>query len=315
MRESSLQPQGVTAGTLSSVARRSASADPGVDVFRFPDSTDFVLPSAWGVKRYIKDNPKRFRTCSFCSLQQEALAHRDVELFVVPRGFDVAELPLKSIERPERCQPTREGWFVDRPRLFSVLEAMVSGEPLPPIQVSMTRGGSWRIENGFHRYFASLVLEYTEIPALRESHDRSSGRPVGDRLGLAGRKARCPILLQGVVDDGRRNSLQATVAAPKEDGAARPDERQREPLSACRPRYEPPAVRRARLLQEEQDRRRRELEQLATQFKRRALSREAIDRDQCQQMRRPSISYAEKALGRLKPAEPPSWDQEPSLPR
>jgi hypothetical protein len=232
----------------------------------------------------------------------------------VPRGFEVADVPLKYIERPERCLPTRGGWFVEKARLFSVLEAMIAGQPLPPIQLVMSDSGTWRVQNGFHRYFASLVLEYTEIPTMRECPVRLHRCPEEESLGAAGQKLDCCILIEICADDGRQTSLEAVVVPQKRSSAARPSKKQREPQHlACRSRYEPPAVRRERLLRQEQEQKKRDLRQRASEFRRKALSREAVNQEKCDQMRRPQVSYAEKASGRLKPAEPPSWEEEPFL--
>lgn len=76
------------------------------------------------------------------------------------RGFytyqELLILPLKDIQ-PERI------WRPDR--LLRVEEAILKGRALPPITVSENRG-SFTIEDGIHRYNASLDAGFTHIPAL-----------------------------------------------------------------------------------------------------------------------------------------------------
>ena len=70
--------------------------------------------------------------------------------FSAPAGLMVQDLPLKMIERPERFCSSEEAWLVDKDRLFSVLEAMITGHPLPPIQVHMWHlPGTYRLQQTF----------------------------------------------------------------------------------------------------------------------------------------------------------------------
>jgi len=236
--------------------------------------------------------------------------------FIVPDGFKVEDLPLKMIERPERSSEAKESWLVDKDRLFSVLEAMITGVPLLPIQVEATESGFLRVVNGFHRYYASVILRYSEISVLwvgRQQYPEQLGQAqVSEDCSPNSSRA---VLLEQPADDGTVICLEALVVAPKKHNCTTLGAKQRrpEPTATCRPRYEPPAVRlrRERLLREEQERKER-IERAAA-FRRKALSKEAVDQERCQQMRRASVTYAEKAMGRIKAAEPPKWEGEPAL--
>jgi len=295
-------------------SKRSFSADPGLDVFWLPDGSEFALPSAWGVKRYITQNPKRFRTSAFRSLEPGDLMHSEAGSvpFIVPAGFNARDLPLKMIERPERA--CIGSWLVDQDRLLSVLHAMITGVPLPPIQVESTESGCLKVVNGFHRYYASVILRYTEVPVLWSGLQKcpeQARRCVEDcRLPISG-----AMLLEETSDDGAVICVEALVVAPKKSNCTTlgANQRRQRPRGTCRPRYEPPAVRRERLLREEQQKKQRELTEKAVSFRMKALSKEAKDQERCQQMRRASVTYAEKAMGRLKAGEPPTWDEDPAL--
>merc|ERR1712224_863092 len=96
-------------------------------------------------------------------------------------------------------------------------------------------------------------------PLLRNDHCLEVGLPSvrlhrcpeEESLGAAGQKLDCCILIEICADDGRQTSLEAVVVPQKRSSAARPSKKQREPQHlACRSRYEPPAVRRERLLRQ-----------------------------------------------------------------
>merc|ERR1711939_248031 len=100
--------------------------------------------------------------------------------------------------------------------------------------------------------------------------------------GAAGQKLDCCILIEFFADDGRQTCLEAVVAPQKRSSAARPSKQQREPQHlSCRSRYEPPAVRRERLLRQEQEQKKRDLKQRASEFIRKALSWEALSQEKC----------------------------------
>lgn len=298
-RSASLPPKRI----WSTSSIRSASVDGGLDVFHFPDGTEFVLPSAWFVKQYINENPKRFRTSAYCSLN-----HGDFELRT---NFTLEDLPLKRIEKPERCQPTREGWFVEKDRLFSVFQAMIQGEPLPPVRVEINDAGCLRVANGFHRYYASVILGYSEIPVLRS-------RPVLGTKQLTACHEEFELNPEHVrhssEDDPAAYNEALTILPPKRGTIpSTPCKQQKHPPS-CRPRYEPPAARRERLLREAQEKKKQELNERAAAWKLKVVSKEALDQDRCQRMKKPSTLYAQKVVGlRAEASTLPCWDDEPVL--
>merc|ERR1719287_150176 len=87
--------------TLSESSRRSASADPALDTFSFPDGHEFELPRAWGVKQYILQNPRHFRTSAFRCLDPGDPLHSEggITCFSVPSGYKLEDIPLKRIQR------------------------------------------------------------------------------------------------------------------------------------------------------------------------------------------------------------------------
>jgi len=275
-----------------------------------------MFPSAWGVRDYINRSRCRFRMSSYRSLQPGE-SPADGDSFIIPEGFHVEDVPLKFIEKPERCQPAKDGWFVDRERLFSVLDAMISGQPLPPVRVAFTDAGSRRIENGFHRYFASLALGYIDIPVLQQ-HDVKQAMP---RRSLSNEKCirqDSPILIEGVTEKGVPITLEATVLVGKREDIDKPDTKKKDSMPAqSRPRWEPRAVREARLKREEQERRKNYLKHLSMQYAIETVSKTRLDQERCLTMAgyssRPNMTYAEKALGRSKSGQPPSWEDSPSL--
>lgn len=234
--------------------------------------------------------------------------------FNVPAGFKVDDLPLKMIERPERCSMVKGASAVDKDRLFSVIQAMIAGTPLPPIQVQATESGFLRVANGFHRYYASVILGYSEIPVLWIGEQKCSEQfgQASDDCSSSSSRA---FVLEAQADDGRTICLEAVILAPKNrNGTTLASGRRRQaPKVPCRPRYEPPAVRRERerLLREEQERQERIVK--AAAFRKKALSKEANDHVRCQQMRSAGVTYAEKAMGRTKAAAPPTWEGDPEL--
>lgn len=232
--------------------------------------------------------------------------------FIVPAGLKVEDKELKLIERPERCPSAKGSWLVDKDRLFSVLEAMISGVPLPPVQVEATESGFLRVANGFHRYYASAILGYTEIPVLwtgQEQLPAKSEQEWKDCRLSSGKQ----IFLEEPREDGSTACLEAIVVAPKHSAPPCKSKQQEPEPQVTRRKYEPPAVRAEKERLRRQEERRKQLLHKAEEFKKMATSKEANDGDHYQRMRRPTISYAEKAMGRIKAGEPPKWDDEPAL--
>jgi len=267
------------------------------------------------VKQNITQNPTRFKTCAYRSLQAGDVMQTEAgpRPFVVPAGSKVQDKELKMIERPERCPSAKGSWLVDKDRLFSVLEAMISGVPLPPVQVEATESGALRVANGFHRFYASVVLGYTEIPVLWNGHGQISKKLEPEwkdgRVSISK-----PILLEEAREDGTTACLEAVVVTPKKMAAPTRKTKEQVPEAVAPKKKWVPAWVRAeeeRRLRAEQ-KKKDEKEQVEA-FWRKATSKQANDCDHYQKMRRPTVSYAEKATGRIKAAEPPKWDEDPAL--
>jgi hypothetical protein len=86
----------------------------------------------------------------------------------------VATVPLIQIEPPSRNPEVRPEWRgFDRPRLISVLQGIVSGAEMPPVPLQVIANGheippapfTYRVCDGFHRFYASLVAGFTHLPA------------------------------------------------------------------------------------------------------------------------------------------------------
>lgn len=202
---------------------------------------------------------------------------------------------------------------------------MISGQPLPPIRVALTGiplhcAGSRRVENGFHRYFASLALGYTEIPVLQQNVVKDA-LPRHSTFDENRKQQDTPIIIEGVTEKGSPISLEATVLVGKREGFSEKKTKERNSMPApSKPRWEPRVVREARLKREEQERLKREeqerrkkhLEQLEALYVSETLSKKRLDKETCMKMADYSsgsnMTYAEKALGRSKPGPPPSWE-------
>lgn len=238
--------------------------------FYYPDGATFSLLSRWGVREYVCKNRRRFRLSSYVSLEPgDAWDSPEGRLtFEIPRTHEKVDIPITTVAKPLRDVPPRqhrarhkeelsqcskhwrhynqeipppssEGWFVQKERLLSLLSAMVAGKPLPPIAVDR-RYGPARITNGYHRYYASLILGYREIPVVCE------------------RTAPVP---QPAAGQKRRNKRQ------QRQHAAALREEPKPP-----PRWEPKAKRQERL-----ERERVERERLELQRQKAALAREVLE--------------------------------------
>jgi hypothetical protein len=238
----------------------------------------------------------------------------------VASGFKIEDVSLKMIERPERCLLTREGWFVDRDRFLSFLEAMTIGHALPPLRVEVTESGSLKVANGFHRYYCSIALGYTEIPVLwqwREHTINAEHWKDGKRCNRTVNGAsdcKAILLLNHTTEDGSDALVEALVLAPKTRSMTTLGARRKSQQSApCRLRYEPPAVRKERLRREEEERKQQQLAEKATNFAKNMFSKDLADSARRERMTQPPVTYAEKSCGRIRGPTPPSWDGEPEL--
>ena len=73
-------------------------------------------------------------------------------------------LPVSDIQAPRRDVGVR-GLHEDRTR--SLLRAFVEGTPVPPLEVHRLPEqitGQFSVRDGYHRYFASIALGFTNLP-------------------------------------------------------------------------------------------------------------------------------------------------------
>lgn len=91
------------------------------------------------------------------------------------------EYPLPSkcnlVLMSEVSQPKRDGdriWFRSEEAIKEILILMTQRTPLPPIEVfgkERKKADFYTVRDGFHRYYASLVLNYDFIPVKINNWD------------------------------------------------------------------------------------------------------------------------------------------------
>ena len=80
------------------------------------------------------------------------------------RGCEMVVVPLQSIEVLERAPNVAN---FHKQSALSILEAVRTGTPLPPIEISATdQVGRYKLYDGFHRYHLSRALGFTCVPAV-----------------------------------------------------------------------------------------------------------------------------------------------------
>ena len=77
-------------------------------------------------------------------------------------------IPLAEIECPRRNPGVtldRNGF--GRERMMNILIGIQRGDAMPPIQIEAADSGPrrFRLRAGFHRYYASLAVGYSYVPA------------------------------------------------------------------------------------------------------------------------------------------------------
>jgi hypothetical protein len=111
----------------------------------------FCIPDDWWAFAEIAD---------FCPLD---------ECYIPVHADDAELIPLADIEPFQRLVGV--GGF-RKYKIVPVLFGMQSPEPvLPPIQLQHSGKGAaypYQLHNGFHRYYASIAVGYSRIPALIE---------------------------------------------------------------------------------------------------------------------------------------------------
>lgn len=164
------------------------------DYFAFPGGEAWSLPQSWGCgdrARAWKRQPA-FKLTAYVCVRQDGDAWKDEvgkdQAYTISRDNQVVDVPIGRLQRPKRQRPRGQrsgGVFLERQRLERVLDAMVAGKPLPPVLVDAeSGGGGLKVANGFHRYFASLILGFRELPvecpkgwASPKSKDKARAAP------------------------------------------------------------------------------------------------------------------------------------------
>eukprot|EP00931_Biecheleriopsis_adriatica_P047983 TRINITY_DN27700_c0_g1_i1.p1 TRINITY_DN27700_c0_g1~~TRINITY_DN27700_c0_g1_i1.p1 ORF type:complete len:528 (-),score=55.93 TRINITY_DN27700_c0_g1_i1:210-1769(-) len=178
--------------------RSAEEASTDRDYFTHPDGTSWSLPCSWGIADRVRTWCNVHKLTGYRSLQQSGEVFWDEYgeevVFELPHGRVVKDIPMADMQprtrrQSMRCRnalstnvdwrtwalPTRpQRYFLCKERLWSVLDAMmdVPPKPLPPLRLD----DSGALSNGFHRYFASLVLGFTEIAVEAPQHPRRNAR-------------------------------------------------------------------------------------------------------------------------------------------
>jgi hypothetical protein len=87
---------------------------------------------------------------------------------------DAVLVPLVDIEPPYRVSAVVKDWHgFDRPRFISVLKGIVTGakiEPVPLLELPVFEFAPntyrFRVRNGFHRFYASIVAGFECLAAV-----------------------------------------------------------------------------------------------------------------------------------------------------
>ena len=78
-----------------------------------------------------------------------------------------ATWPVTVVPIPEVAAPVRNPGVVGlhRDRTVSLLRAITSNHPLPPIPVDRPPGQTrYRLRDGYHRYYISVALGFSHVP-------------------------------------------------------------------------------------------------------------------------------------------------------
>lgn len=74
-------------------------------------------------------------------------------------------IPLLSIESPKRA----EGILLfKKDRMIRILEGIRNSAPIPPIEIQTKETGDYpyTVHNGVHRFYASIAVGFTHVPAF-----------------------------------------------------------------------------------------------------------------------------------------------------
>jgi hypothetical protein len=84
-------------------------------------------------------------------------------------------VPLVRIEPPYRLCSVPKDWSgFDKERLVNVLRGIAMGADLPPVPLAVLPAGddltpapyTYRVRDGFHRFFASIAAGYVSLPVV-----------------------------------------------------------------------------------------------------------------------------------------------------
>lgn len=72
-------------------------------------------------------------------------------------------VPITEVEPPHRIDGL---WFRDRHTVVKLLQSIRNGVALPPIEVwsKGKRSALYTVRDGFHRFYLSIAVGFTEIP-------------------------------------------------------------------------------------------------------------------------------------------------------
>merc|ERR1712072_1089536 len=101
----------------------------------------------------------------------------------------------------------RASYFLNRERLDSVLNAMMADPPKPLLPLQLDEYGA--LADGFHRYYASLILGFSEAAVLCQRRVEVPRGRTGRWMSSRQREAlRAQKAQRAAERDGRRRTLQ-----------------------------------------------------------------------------------------------------------
>merc|ERR1740129_1146588 len=143
------------------------------DFFAFPDGHTWSVPASWKCREKAEQwrRHSASKMQSYTSLRQDGESWLDEfdkqQVYHLSSACKVVDFPLRFVAKPRRARPRSancSGCSLERDRLERVMDAMIAGKPLPPVLLEVAPGAPAKVANGFHRYFASLILGFTELP-------------------------------------------------------------------------------------------------------------------------------------------------------
>jgi len=119
--------------------------------FKLPNGVEFTIPADWWNEAGMYN----------FELQSAFYSYEDLpELFIRMEAIEVPSM--------EERQHLGHGGL-SRIRMVSILRAIASGRPLPPVEVEELLSDAaypYRLHHGAHRFFASVAAGFPSIPAV-----------------------------------------------------------------------------------------------------------------------------------------------------